>query len=168
MHLHRSVKVDAFAWIGYPACMNGDPSEAAILAWARLMRSSRHVLGAIEADLKQAGFPPLEWYDALLELKRAPEGLRPVALESRLLLAQHNVSRLLDRLARAGHVERLRCEKDGRGYDVRITPAGRELLAAMWPVYRAAIQRHVGCRLEEREAATLAELLGRLTAVRSA
>lgn len=148
--------------------MNENPSEAAILAWARLMRSGQHVLGAIEADLRQAGFPPLEWYDALLELKREPEGLRPVALESRLLLAQHNVSRLLDRLAKAGHVERLRCEKDGRGYYVMITRAGRELLATMWPVYRAAIQRHVGCRLDDGEAETLAGLLGRLTAAGAA
>jgi hypothetical protein len=32
----------------------------------------------------------------------------------------------------------------------------------MWPIYRAAIQRHVGDKLEEGEAAMLSTLLGKL------
>ena len=135
-----------------------------MLAWARLIRGARVVLDAVEADLKSAGFPPLEWYDVLLELKRAEAPLRPVALEGRLLLAQHNISRLLERLARAGLIERMRCEKDGRGYYVAITDPGRDLLKRMWPVYAAAIERHLGGQVTEAEAATLADLLGRLTA----
>jgi hypothetical protein len=40
------------------------------------------VLDAVEQDLKKAGFPPLAWYDALLELSRAPSGeMRPVELD---------------------------------------------------------------------------------------
>ena len=46
--------------------------------WMRLMRASRTTLAAIEAALKGAGLPPLSWYDALLELRRAGVGgLRP-------------------------------------------------------------------------------------------
>ncbi len=144
--------------------MDERPTETAVLAWARLIRGARLTLAAVEAELKAAGFPPLEWYDVLLELKRANGPLRPVALEGRLLLAQHNISRLLDRLAQAGLVERMRCEKDGRGYNVAITAAGRDLLARMWPVYAAGIERHLGRLVDDREAAELATLLGRLTA----
>ncbi len=65
------------------------------------MRPQQAVLAAVEADLKAAGFPPLGWYDVLLELSRAADGgLRPFALEQELLLAQYNLSRLLDRLER--------------------------------------------------------------------
>ena len=145
--------------------MNASPSEAAVQAWARLIRVSGALLDAVEAELKGAGFPPLAWYDALLELDRAPEGrLRPFELERHMLLAQYSTSRLVDRLERAGLVERLQCPVDGRGQHVAITGAGRELRARMWPAYAAAIERHVGSKMGCTDAQKLAELLGRLAA----
>lgn len=145
--------------------MTDIPSEAAVRAWTRLMRARERVLGGVEADLRRAGFPPLAWYDALLELRRAaPEGLRPFVLERRMLLPQYGVSRLVDRLEAAGHLRREPAPEDGRGQLLRITRSGRGLLARMWPAYAAAIERHLGARLEEDEAAALARLLDRLLA----
>ncbi len=137
------------------------PSEATIQAWALLVRAQQVALAAVEEEVKAAGFPPLAWYDLLLELKRAPEGqLRPFELEERLLIAQHNVSRLIDRLEAAGHAERRHCPKDKRGQHVAITDQGRELLRRMWPAYRDAIQRHVGEKLAcDHTAKQLSELL---------
>src|SRR5438105_12013295 len=146
------------------ATMTSAPSDAVIGAWTRLVKSGRIVLGAVEAELKAAGFPPLGWYDALLELSREKvDGLRPFVLEERLLLAQYNLSRVLDRLAEAGYVERHPHPDDRRGQIVRITAAGRDLVKRMWPAYRAAIARHVGAKLAEDEARQLAALLDRLT-----
>jgi DNA-binding MarR family transcriptional regulator len=139
------------------------PSDAVIRAWARLVRAQQAVLAAVETDLKAAGFPPLAWYDVLLELSRAQKGLRPFALEQELLLEQYNLSRLLDRLERAGYLERRACPEDGRGQIVAITPSGRALVKRMWPTYRAAIARHVGAKLSEDDASRLAALLGKLT-----
>jgi DNA-binding MarR family transcriptional regulator len=139
-----------------------EPSDDATTAWARLLKAERLLLSAVERELKAAGLPPLGWYDALLELGRAPEGLRPYALEAELLLEQHNVSRLIDRMEKAGLVERRPCVEDGRGYRVALTAAGAETRARMWPVYRAAIARLVAAPLEPGEAASLARLLGRL------
>jgi DNA-binding MarR family transcriptional regulator len=121
-------------------------------------------MGAIEEDLKAAGLPSLAWYDVLLELRRAESaGLRPKEIESRLLIAQHNVSRLIDRIEAAGYVERRTCEDDGRGQIITLTRAGQELLRRMWPVYGAAIQRNVGEALgEDAKASRLADLLGAL------
>jgi DNA-binding MarR family transcriptional regulator len=145
--------------------MNASPSEAAVQAWARLVRVSGALLDAVEAELKTAGFPPLAWYDALLELDRAPEGrLRPFELERHMLLPQYSTSRLVDRLERAGLLERLRCPVDGRGFHVSITAAGRELRRRMWPAYAAAIERHIGSKMGCSDAQKLAELLGRLAA----
>jgi DNA-binding MarR family transcriptional regulator len=139
------------------------PSDGVICAWARLIRAQQSVLAAVEAELKAAGFPPLAWYDVLLELSRAQEGLRPFALEQELLVAQYNLSRLLDRLEGAGYLERRACPEDGRGQIVAITAAGRALVKRMWPTYRAAIARHLGAKLSEDEASRLATLLGKLT-----
>ena len=82
-------------------------------------------MAEVERDLKQAGLPPLAWYDALLELHRArPEGLRPGDLEKEMLLPQYNVSRLVDRLEAAGYVVRRRIPRDGRGQVLQITEPG--------------------------------------------
>ena len=107
--------------------------------------------------------PPLEWYDVLLELARAPRGrLRPFEIEQRLLLAQPNLSRLVDRLEHAGLVARERCSEDGRGQWILITDAGRVRQRAAWQVYAASIRQHVGEVLSDAEAARLTELLGKL------
>jgi DNA-binding MarR family transcriptional regulator len=138
------------------------PDETTVLAWARLVKAARVVLGAVEADLKTAGFPPLGWYDVALELRRAERALRPVEIEERLLIAQSNMSRLLDRMVAAGYLSRQPCVDDKRGHDLTLTEAGHRLLGAMWPVYRAAIHRHLGARLLPVEAQALAGALGRL------
>ena len=139
------------------------PSDSVTKAWIGLVKAQRRVLRSIEADVKAAGFPPLAWYDVLLELKRAGTGLRPQELEAKLLLAQHNVSRLVDRLVDAGLVERQPVEGDGRGQIITITGAGRDLQRRMWPIYGAAIQKHIGMRLgSERDAEALSRLLGPL------
>ena len=140
------------------------PSDAVIRAWAHLVRAQQQALAAVEADLKAAGFPPLGWYDVLLELSRADGGeLRPFALEEQLLLAQYNLSRLIDRLEKAGYVERRTCPEDGRGQVVAITASGRALVKRMWATYRAAIGRHVGAKLSDGDATRLATLLGKVT-----
>jgi DNA-binding MarR family transcriptional regulator len=144
--------------------MSRNPSDAAVKAWTRLVRARETVLGAIERDLKAADCPPLAWYDVLLELVRAAQGrLRPFEIEKETLLAQYNLSRLLDRLERAGLVAREPCDDDGRGQWAVITDKGRAAQARTWKVYAKSIQRHVGEKLDDKAAVALADLLGRLT-----
>lgn len=143
--------------------MTAKPSAAVIRAWARLVRAEQAVLGAIELELKEAGCPPLGWYDVLLELTRAPERrLRPLEIERQTLLPQYSLSRLLDRLEGEGLIARERCDLDGRGQWIVLTDAGRALQARMWKVYARAIQRHVGDKLNEKSATALGDLLGQL------
>ena len=140
------------------------PSPATTRAWVRLMRAQQIVLAAIEQDLKAADLPPLGWYDVLLELTRTDAGrLRPFEIEQRTLLAQHNLSRLLDRMEKAGLVQREVFSQDGRGRWVIVTEAGRAMQARIWEVYAPAIQRHLGDRLGDAQAGELAELLAALS-----
>jgi DNA-binding MarR family transcriptional regulator len=159
------IKFDAYASSCYPLRMadNDTLSEETVRAWARLMRVSQALFSAVEADVKAAGFPPLAWYDALLELRRAGDsGLRPFELQREMLLAQYSMSRLTDRLATAGYVERAPAPDDRRGQILRLTASGRKLLEDMWPAYRAALARHFAGRLAPKEAADLSGLLGKL------
>lgn len=147
-----------------PETDHPQPSPSITRAWVRLMRAQQRVLGAIEYDLKTADLPPLGWYDVLLELSRATDGrLRPYEIEERTLLAQHNLSRLLDRMDKAGLVQREVYAEDGRGRWVIITDAGRSMQARMWRVYAGALQRHLGDKLNDAQADQLAELLSPLS-----
>ena len=142
--------------------MKRKPSTEATGAWIRLMRVQSRVLDAVEQDLKKAGFPPLAWYDALLELSRAPSGeMRPVELEKQMLIPQYSTSRLIDRLVDEGLAARRECKIDKRGQFVEITEAGRELQKKMWTAYSAAIEKHVGAKLSDADAAKLSGLLDR-------
>ena len=139
------------------------PDEIEIVAWARLLKASAKLLAEVERDLKQAGLPPLAWYDALLELHRArPEGLRPGDLEKEMLLPQYNVSRLVDRLEASGYVVRRPHPHDGRGQVLQITEAGTSLIKRMWKVYGGTIARNFASKLNAGDARRLAALLQRL------
>ena len=143
--------------------MTDQLSESHITAWARLIRASQDLLARVESDLKAGGFPPLVWYDVLLELRRAPDcRLRLSEIGGKILLSKSNVTRVIDRLEARGLATREGCPSDRRGAFAVITAAGRELLAQMWPAYRRSLTRHFGARLSEAEAARLAALLGRL------
>lgn len=143
--------------------MSSDPSSlshAHITAWIRLMRTSTRMVQAVEDALKTAGLPPLAWYDLLLELKRAePEGLRPFQLQSAMLIPQYNMSRLLDRVVKAGYAKRHNCDDDKRGQMIRITTAGLKMQDSMWPIYRATLAENFAARLTRQEAEELARML---------
>ena len=125
---------------------SGRTGRIEIVAWARLLKASAKLLAEAERDLKEAGLPPLAWYDALLELHRArPDGLRPGDLEKEMLLPQYNVSRLVDRLEAAGYAVRRPHPGDGRGQVLQITKRGPSLIRRMWKVYRPHDRREF-CR----------------------
>jgi len=140
-----------------------EASRDPIDTWARLQRASSTVLARVEARLKAEDFPPLSWYDVLLELRRA-EGqvLRPLDIEKRILLAQYNVSRLIDRLVAAGYVEKRKSADDGRGVVICLLPEGTALVENMWPCYRAAVEAEFSSYLAEGETEKLWAILGRL------
>lgn len=142
---------------------NVAPSPAISQAWIGLMRAQQRVLAAIERDFKSAGLPPLGWYDVLWELVKADGGrLRPFEIEARTLLAQYNLSRLIDRLEREGLVRRETCDADGRGRWIVVTEEGRAMRERMWQTYARSLERHIGEKLSEAGARELAALLSRL------
>lgn len=149
--------------------MNPKPSKQSQQAWIDLHRAHRLLLERVESALKRAGLPPLDWYDALLELRREREtGLRQFQLGERVLLSKPNLSRLIDRLEQKGLVRRHACSEDGRGNLIRITAAGERMLEAMWPVYGGVIESSFAQRLGRGEAAELSRLLGKALTVAQA
>ena len=137
-------------------------SDAAEGAWVQLIRAHRSALCSVERALRAADLPALEWYDVLLELERGGP-LRSRDLQDRLLLAQYNLSRLLDRMESERLISRERCSEDARCQWVRVTDDGKALRKRMWPVYASAIDEALGAKRTEVQAEKLSELLSRIS-----
>jgi DNA-binding MarR family transcriptional regulator len=146
----------------HPMNKQRDPDPKAH-AWAVLLTAHARLVERIEAELAAADLPPLGWYDVLWALENA-EGrqLRMHELAEHVVLSRSNLTRLADRLAEAGLIERAAVAEDRRGAYCVITAAGRALRKRMWPAYQAAVDRYFGTHLSDREASQLGELLARV------
>ena len=114
-----------------------DPEQLA--AWRAFLRAHSTMLRRIGRDLADADLPPLAWYDVLAALRDADGALRQVELAERVLLSNSGLSRLIDRIASKGLVERTSCPTDRRSFFIALTDDGREMLELMWPVYARGI-----------------------------
>lgn len=102
-------------------------------------------------------------YDVLAELAEAPDQcLRMAELAEAVLLSRSGVTRLVDRLERAGLVVRERVDGDGRGVVARLTPAGAARLGVASRTHLAGILRHFVELLDEQELHTIGDLSQRV------
>ncbi|MBL8551438.1 MAG: MarR family transcriptional regulator [Hyphomonadaceae bacterium] len=146
-------QADRLQGLKYPA----DPIQR---AWVAIQRMGPALLERVEARLKDAGLPALEWYDVLWALER--EGpLRQRDLAANMLIARYSISRLIDRMEADGLVERRECPEDARGQVVHVTEAGLALRQRIWAVYGPAMKDALAA-LTEDEALQLAALLIKL------
>jgi len=134
----------------------------AVDAWEALFRAQVAVLRQITSEFPTSEISFTE-YDVLFNLSRAPERrLRIRDLIPHLLLSQPSVSRLIDRLAARGFVDKLPDVTDARGTIVALRPEGFELFKRVAVAHADAIARRVGSRLNTDELRQLTELCRRL------
>ena len=87
--------------------MPKQPSEAVVDAWIALMRAQQTTLLKMSAPFAKRSCRHTPGIDVLWKFDRAgADGLRPFELERQMLIAQSNISRLIDRLVQQGYVER--------------------------------------------------------------
>jgi DNA-binding MarR family transcriptional regulator len=103
-----------------------DAWEALLSAHAALMKQFAAEDIWAEASMRE--------YDVLYTLSKCREPIRISELNRHVLLSQPALSRLVDRLAERGLIEREPDPADGRGVLLSLTDAGR------------AVQRHIGRR----------------------
>ena len=134
-------------------------------AWRALITAHAAAVGGIERGLLEAGLPPLSWYDVLLELSAAPGcRLRMHELASAVVLSRSGLTRLVDRVEKAGLLRREPDPADGRGSFAVLTDEGLRMRQKMWPVYARGIAEHFGAHVSDEEAEVLSKALGRVRA----
>jgi len=138
-------------------------SSAELAAWRGLLRVHSVLVRELDAELQAAHGLSLHEYEVLLYLNEAPGlRLRMSDLAAAVLLSQSGLTRLVDRLVRAGSVERTRCEEDRRGHYAALTDVGRERFEAARVVHRAGVRARFLDRLDEDELQALAAVWERL------
>ena len=134
-----------------------------ITSFGRLFEAHARLTHRLNADLEDAVGIPLPWYGVLLLVGRSPEGVRPIGeLISATAFTSGGVTRLVDRMERAGYVQRRPCPSDRRVQFVGLTDTGRDMLARATEVHLRGIQEFMIDRLQPDEVAELDRLLARL------
>lgn len=138
-------------------------SDTKLAAWRAFLEAHSKVLRALEREMQEEQHLPLPCFDVLAWLSHAPDGrLRMQALADSIYLSYSGLTRLLDRMAEAGLVERQICLDDRRGWYAVITAKGREAFARAIPGHARAIQEHFLGRFSEDDTKVLHRLLSRV------
>lgn len=132
-------------------------------AWIALVKTHAAVRGRLEEALAAAGLPPMAWLEVLVQVSRAPEQrMKMGELAEALVITRGGLTKLVDRLIRAGLLERTFCETDRRVSYATLLPAGAELLEEMRPIAGAELESAFSANLTTRQADQLRELLDRV------
>ncbi len=127
-----------------------------IEAHARLTRT-------LGGELEASCGLPLTWYEVLIRLGRSPEGhLTMSRLAAEVSLTSGGITRLVDRIAEAGYVERSSCPTDRRAIHVRLTPEGCVVLRRATAEHLDGLERHLMAPLDPADQEALKTALRKL------
>ena len=135
------------------------PTKEQLADWRVFLETAYALIDILDAELQAERGITLSWYDALVHLEEANDGLPMNEVASRILLSKSGLTRVIDRMEEAGLVRRERPPDDRRVIKVLITPAGLETLQAARAVHRRGIQEHFVRHLNQRELTGLAHAL---------
>jgi len=138
------VRVPANAVTPGPAATAPD---AAVTAWRELAACHAAVSAALDHELGERHGLCVSDFEVLERLAESPERKwRAQDLADAVHLSQSALSRLVDRLAKTGLVQRYACDLDRRGIDVVLTDAGARRHDEAVPTHRDVLARYLPAR----------------------
>jgi DNA-binding MarR family transcriptional regulator len=134
-----------------------------LAAWRSFLRAHARITRSLETELINEQRLSLAAYDVLVHLADAPERrMRMTDLAEAVLLSRSGVTRLVDRLERAGLVFRERADGDGRGVVAVLTQGGLDRLRKASTTHLGGVVRYFVSVLETRDIDVLASTCARL------
>ncbi|MBV9383464.1 MAG: MarR family transcriptional regulator [Streptosporangiaceae bacterium] len=116
--------------------------DAVVTAWRQVAACHAAACAALEHELGERHGLGVSDFEVLERLAESPERkARSQDLAEAVHLSQSALSRLVDRLARHGLVERCACDMDRRGVYVVLTEAGQHRHAEAVPTHREVLSR---------------------------
>jgi DNA-binding MarR family transcriptional regulator len=122
-------------------------------AWRSLAQTHAAVSGRLQEALAAAELPPLAWFEMLAAIAASEqERMKMGDLAEALVITRGGLTKLVDRLVKAGLIERTFCDTDRRVSYATLLPAGNDLLEEMVPVVSGELNLAFAARLSERQA----------------
>lgn len=141
----------------------GEISRLALESWEALFRAQSTRFREFQASSAWGDRTDRE-YDVLYTLSREAGGMRQKNLTECLLISQPSLSRLIERLAGDGFIERSADPLDRRGAILRLTDAGRALQRKIGAGHARDVTQALTARLTPEEMVTLRDLSQKLSA----
>lgn len=137
------------------------PTPEKIAAWRALMHVHASVTNAIDETLQVELCIPGTWYEALVEIAFAGGSMRMQEFAAETTLTKSGATRFVDRLERAGLVERKSCPTDRRVYQLALTADGKRLQEAADPHVLRVLEQTFGSHITDDEATVILNALRR-------
>ncbi|MGC1185204.1 MAG: MarR family winged helix-turn-helix transcriptional regulator [Candidatus Dormiibacterota bacterium] len=140
-------------------------SPAQLAAWKAFLKAHTVITRALERELVASHRLPLAEFDVLVQLQDAEGGaLRMAQLADQVLLSRSGLTRLVERLERAGLVRRQACPSDARGSFAVITEEGATRLREAAPSHLGSVSSHFAKPLRDDQVETLRVAMEELVA----
>jgi DNA-binding MarR family transcriptional regulator len=111
-------------------------SKNSLRAWLFLLKCAKRLEQEMSDRFREQFQSSLSRFDVLAHLDMAgPGGLSTSQLASRLLASKGNITRLLDRMAQDGLIDRRGDDADRRVSKIRLSAKGAELFSRMAPAH---------------------------------
>lgn len=134
-----------------------------LTAWGLFTEAHARVEQRLARVATDAHDLPLAWYEVLLRLARTPgHRLRMTELADQVSFSASGLSRLADRMERAGLIDRALCRTDRRGTEAVLTPQGADVLHDATRTLLDVIQARYVARLSPEELEVLDRALRRV------
>ena len=143
-----------------PVCGSDDPR---IRTFGLLLEAYHQLTSALDAELQRTDGITLQTFEVLLRISRSPDGqLTMSELAGEVALSTGGVTRLADRLADDGLVERRSCPPDRRRVHLVLTDRGNEVLARAIEHHLTALDEHLASRIDPADLPALERALDTL------
>jgi DNA-binding MarR family transcriptional regulator len=135
--------------------------HASLRLWLRLLSASTRMEDTIRQRLREQFGITLPRFDLMAQLERETQGLSMGELSRRMMVTGGNVTSIVDQLEKEQLVQRRPQPADRRAYAVHLTPAGREVFAAMATAHESWVIELLS-PLSAQQQEQLHQLLGHL------
>ncbi|KAA2264055.1 MarR family transcriptional regulator [Solihabitans fulvus] len=128
------------------------PTRTELEVWRSFLRAHARITRSLETELIAEQRLSLAAYDVLVQLAETEERrMRMTELADAVLLSRSGVTRLVDRLERAGLVGRERADRDGRGVVAVLTQQGMDRLRAAAGTHLSGVAKHFASTFDSDE-----------------